>query len=181
MTVNISSTQLKEAELIGEVSAALRDSGLAPDGLVLELTETAFMDDIEAVTATLGKLRRLGVKLAVDDFGTGYSSLQHLSRFPIDFLKIARPFVVGIGSGDDDAAIARAIVYLAESFGLRVIAEGIENQAQVARLVALGCGLGQGFHLALPMSGEAISDLVARGARMGDLDAVAEAEASPPS
>ncbi|CAN5214049.1 hypothetical protein BH24ACT23_BH24ACT23_11830 [soil metagenome] len=162
VTVNISGEQLKQAALVDEVATALDDSGLRPDALILELTETAFMDDIESVTTRLEALRNLGVSLAVDDFGTGYSSLQHLSRFPIDYLKIARPFVVGIGE-DDDAAIARAIVYLAESFGLRVIAEGIENEAQVARLIELGATMGQGFHLGRPMPGAALLELFASG------------------
>jgi diguanylate cyclase (GGDEF)-like protein len=176
VTVNISSAQLREPGLVAEVSAALRESELDPSALIVELTETAFAEDIDAVSGRLSELRNLGVQVAVDDFGTGYSSLSHLSRFPIDFLKIARPFVVGIGSASNDAAIARAIVYLAQSFGLGVIAEGIENQAQVRRLLDLGCTRGQGFHLSLPLSCEAIKELVA-----GDMDqdAVAEAESSP--
>ncbi len=174
VTVNISSTQLREPGLVSEVSAALRDSGLDSRCLIIELTETAFAEDIDAVSGRLAELRALGVRVAVDDFGTGYSSLQHLSRFPIDFLKIARPFVVGIGSPDNDAAIARAIVYLAQSFGLDVIAEGIENQAQVRRLVNLGCTRGQGFHLSLPVSADGIRDLVASGGNMHDVIARAE-------
>ena len=179
VTVNISSEQLREPGLVAEVATALRESGLDPGALIIELTETAFAEDIEAVSGRLAELRALGVEIAVDDFGTGYSSLQHLSRLPIDYLKIARPFVVGIGSRDNDAAIARAIVYLAESFGLKVIAEGIENQAQVSRLLALGCPRGQGFHLSLPLSGAALRDLVTSG--VDDPDALARAESTPPS
>ncbi len=177
VTVNISSAQLREPGLVAEVRAALDDAKLDPSAMIIELTETAFAEDIDAVSGRLAELRNLGVGIAVDDFGTGYSSLSHLSRFPIDFLKIARPFVVGIGSPSNDAAIARAIVYLAESFGLEVIAEGIENQAQVRRLLDLGCTRGQGFHLSLPLSCEAIKELVAEGSI--DLEAVAEAESSP--
>ena len=176
VTVNISSAQLREPGLVGEVSAALADSGLEPAALILELTETAFAEDIDAVSRRLSELRELGVRIAVDDFGTGYSSLSHLSRLPIDVLKIARPFVVGIGSSDDDDAIARAMVYLAESFGLNVIAEGIEDQAQVRRLLDLGCRNGQGFHLSLPLPLEAITELVAGET---DQDSVAEAESTP--
>ena len=176
VTVNISSAQLREPGLVSEVSATLDDSGLEPGALILELTETVFAEDINAVSGRLSELRELGVRIAVDDFGTGYSSLSHLSWLPIDFVKIARPFVVGIGSSDDDAAIARAIVYLAESFGLEVIAEGIENQAQVGRLLDLGCRRGQGFHLSLPLPFEAVTELVAGDV---DQDSVAEAESAP--
>jgi EAL domain-containing protein (putative c-di-GMP-specific phosphodiesterase class I) len=133
-----------------------------------------FAEDIDLLSGRLSELRTLGVRIAVDDFGTGYSSLGHLSRFEIDYLKIARPFVVGIESPQNDAAIARAIVYLAESFGLEVIAEGIENQAQVTRLLSLGCKRGQGFHLSLPLSASAITKLVTGGT--ADADAIAQAE-----
>ena len=177
VTVNISTAQLREPGLAMEVSAALHDSGLDAGALILELTETAFAEDIDAVSGRLSELRNLGVQIAVDDFGTGYSSLAHLSRLPIDYLKIARPFVFGIDSPSNDAAIARSILYLAESFGLQVIAEGIENEAQVKRLLDLGCTLGQGFHLSLPLSRGAMTELV-RGSHL-DSDAVAKAESSP--
>ena len=177
--VNVSTAQLHEPGLADEVKAALTNSGLDPAALCLELTETAFMADLEAVAAVLGDLRALGVRLAVDDFGTGYSSLQHLERFPIDLLKIARPFVVGMEDRSTDPAIARAIVYLARSFELGVIAEGIESAGQVTRLIELGCTHGQGFHLALPMAPDAIDGLLATDASVTDRDAVARAEAHP--
>jgi diguanylate cyclase (GGDEF)-like protein len=177
--VNVSTAQLREPGLADEVAAALESSGLEPRALCLELTETAFMEDLEGVAAVLGDLRGLGVRLAVDDFGTGYSSLQHLERFPIDLLKIARPFVVGIEERSGDPAIARAIVYLARSFELGVIAEGIERPEQVSRLVELGCTHGQGFHLALPMGPAAIEELLAADAGAGDRDTLAHAESRP--
>ena len=161
--VNVSTGQLREPGLTAEVERALGDSGLDPAALCLELTETAFMEELEEVATVLGELRAMGVRLAVDDFGTGYSSLQHLKRLPIDLLKIARPFVVGMEDRSADPAIARAIVYLARSFELGVIAEGIENPQQVERLIELGCTHGQGFHLALPMPPGEIDELLAAG------------------
>jgi diguanylate cyclase (GGDEF)-like protein len=160
--VNLSSAQLAEPVLVDEVSAALQESGLDPQSLILELTETAFMEDTEAIAGRMQKLKALGVQLAVDDFGTGYSSLQHLRRFPIDVLKIDKSFVDGVGGASDDSALARAIIDLGGSFQLRVVAEGIETPDQLARLIELGCDLGQGFHFARPMDANSIDELLAR-------------------
>jgi diguanylate cyclase (GGDEF)-like protein len=160
--VNLSSAQLAEPSLVDEVSTALEQSGLDPQSLILELTETAFMEDTEAVAARMQKLKGLGVQLAVDDFGTGYSSLQHLRRFPIDVLKIDKSFVDGVGGVSDDSALARAIIDLGGSFQLRVVAEGIESPEQLDRLIELGCDLGQGFHFAKPMPADELDELLAR-------------------
>ncbi|HYU60707.1 MAG TPA: EAL domain-containing protein [Solirubrobacterales bacterium] len=165
MSVNLSSEQVREAELVEEVEGALAESQLDPHSLILELTETAFMEDVEEIAARLRELKVLGVQLAVDDFGTGYASLQHLRRFPIDVLKIAKSFVDELGGTSDDSALARAIIDLGGSFQLRVVAEGIEHPAQLDRLMELGCDLGQGFHFARPMEPEAIERLLGEDPR----------------
>jgi len=165
MSVNLSSEQVREAELVEEVEGALAESQLDPHSLILELTETAFMEDVDEIAARLRELKVLGVQLAVDDFGTGYASLQHLRRFPIDVLKIAKSFVDELGGTSDDSALARAIIDLGGSFQLRVVAEGIEHPAQLDRLMELGCDLGQGFHFARPMEPEAIERLLGEDPR----------------
>jgi len=166
VSVNLSSVQLGELGLIDEVAGALQESRLDPQSLILELTETAFMIDTEAVARAMGKLKKLGVQLAVDDFGTGYASLQHLRRFPIDVLKIAKSFVDGVTGASHESALARSIIDLGGSFQLRVVAEGIERPEQHERLVELGCDLGQGFHFAPPVEADALSDMLAEGARL---------------
>ena len=125
--------------------------------LVLEITETVLMHDTETTIDRLRALRALGVRLAVDDFGTGYSSLRYLNRFPVDVLKMAKPFVDGLGSNEEDPALARAIVDLGASLGLQIIAEGIESAAQLTQLRRLGCPLGQGYWFARPMPVEEAS------------------------
>ena len=164
VSVNLSSAQLADAELADEVREALEESGLDPPSLILELTETAFLEHTDAVAERLWQLKGLGVQLAVDDFGTGYSSLQHLRQFPIDVLKIAKSFVDGLGGASDESALARAIIDLGGSFQLRVVAEGIETSDQVDRLLELGCDLGQGFHFAAPLEPSTLGELLALGA-----------------
>lgn len=165
MSVNLSGRQLEDPNIVADVAGALADSGLPPSALVLEITETVLMQDTEATIARLSALKALGVRLAVDDFGTGYSSLRYLRRFPIDILKMAKPFVDGLDAGDDEGrALARAIVELATSLKLACIAEGIEAGAQATVLHELGCGLGQGFHFARPMAAAAMTALIAEPA-----------------
>jgi diguanylate cyclase (GGDEF)-like protein len=165
MSVNLSGRQLEDPNIVADVAAALADSGLPASALVLEITETVLMVDTEATIARLTALKALGVRLAVDDFGTGYSSLRYLRRFPIDILKMAKPFVDGLDAGDDEGrALARAIVELATSLKLACIAEGIEAGAQADVLHELGCGLGQGFHFARPMDSVAMTALIAEPA-----------------
>ncbi|HET6509401.1 MAG TPA: EAL domain-containing protein [Baekduia sp.] len=168
MSVNLSGRQLEDPNIVADVAAALADSGLPASALVLEITETVLMQDTEATIARLTALKALGVRLAVDDFGTGYSSLRYLRRFPIDILKMAKPFVDGLDAGDDEGrALARAIVELATSLKLACIAEGIEAGAQAAVLHELGCGLGQGYHFARPMEAAAMTALIAEPAGRG--------------
>ncbi|HWH93130.1 MAG TPA: EAL domain-containing protein [Baekduia sp.] len=168
MSVNLSGRQLEDPNIVADVAAALADSGMPAGALVLEITETVLMHDTEATIARLTALKALGVRLAVDDFGTGYSSLRYLRRFPIDILKMAKPFVDGLDPGDDEGrALARAIVELATSLKLACIAEGIEAPAQADVLHELGCGLGQGFHFARPMAPDAMTALIAEPAGTG--------------
>ncbi|HEY1357161.1 MAG TPA: EAL domain-containing protein [Thermoleophilaceae bacterium] len=161
--VNLSSVQLGEQGLVEDVAGALAETSADPRGLILEITETVLMHDVDATVAALRGLKELGVQLAVDDFGTGYSSLQYLRGFPIDILKIAKSFVDGVAGASDESALARAIIDLGDSFQLRVVAEGIERREQYDRLLALGCELGQGFLFARPMEVTALDVLLAGG------------------
>jgi diguanylate cyclase (GGDEF)-like protein len=151
--VNLSARQLQRPELIDEVRAALTSSGLPPELLVLELTESVMMRDIDLSTRRLGELKELGVLLALDDFGTGYSSLNYIQRFPIDILKIDKSFTDHLGNGRD-GRLTEAIVGLANALELVLIAEGIEQPSQANRLLELGCELGQGylFSAAVPIA-----------------------------
>jgi diguanylate cyclase (GGDEF)-like protein len=148
--VNLSPVELRDPQFMAGVSEALDRSGLAPERLVLEITEGVVLRDPDKSIAILRELRRLGVQLALDDFGTGYSSLSHLRSLPIDWLKIGQPFVDGIGPGGSDRPFMRMILDLAASLELGVVAEGIEDRGQLAALRELGCGFGQGFYLGSP-------------------------------
>jgi diguanylate cyclase (GGDEF)-like protein len=166
VSVNLSGRQLEQPDLVDQVAEALFATGLPPGRLILEITETVLMHDTEATIARLAALKNLGVRLAVDDFGTGYSSLQYLSRFPIDLLKMAKPFVDNVDGGAQGTAMARTIVDLGASLGLEIIAEGIELGTQLAYLRRLGCQLGQGFLFARPLTVKQVEALLAdpRGA-----------------
>ena len=150
VSVNLSGVELAAGDLTPYVESVLTQTGLSPDRLMLELTETALVQDLDLARARLGELKSLGVRIAVDDFGTGYASLQHLRSFPVDVLKIAKPFIDGVAGRHEESALARAIIDLGSSFNLGVIAEGIETNAQRDRLISLGCDLGQGFLFAKP-------------------------------
>ena len=181
IAVNLSAVQLREASLVADVDLALQAAGLAPRALTLEITESMMMRDPALSTARLGELADLGIELAVDDFGTGYSSLSYLRQFPVDVLKIDKPFVDRVHRDRDDRAIARAIVQLAGALELRVVAEGIEEERQLQQLLRLGCRFGQGFLLARPMTVAALRELLksgdipprkaTRGARVASLTA----------
>ncbi len=162
VTVNLSAAQLSQDEFVPDVVDILRATGLSPTRLVLEMTETVMFHDTTTTIARLTALRDLGVRVAIDDFGTGYSSLGYLRRFPVDILKIAREFIAPADAGPDGWAFAHAIVALGRTLGLRIVAEGIEELAQLEQLRDLGCELGQGFLFARPMPGEDIADLFAK-------------------
>ena len=158
--VNVAAEDLAEPGFAARVQAALLESGLRGEHLTLELTENILMSRIEGAVPALTELRRLGVRVAVDDFGTGYSSLSYLARLPIDTLKIDRSFVAQLAGDGDQAAVVRAIVHLGQSLRKAIVAEGIENSRQVEHLLALGCQLGQGFHLAEPLDAAATGELL---------------------
>ena len=160
MHVNVSSNDLAHSGLAERVERALRESGIAPNCLTLELTENILMARVEGAMGTLEGLRRIGVGLAIDDFGTGYSSLSYLSSLPIDSLKIDRSFVAAMHEGSKNSEIVRAIVSLGATLGKSIVAEGIETQSQFAQLRELGCENGQGFHLSRPLLPGDIEDLL---------------------
>jgi diguanylate cyclase (GGDEF)-like protein/PAS domain S-box-containing protein len=145
VAVNISGRHLQQGDLIGDVRHALEVSGLEPESLLIELTESTMMHNSEANLVKLRELKSLGVRLAIDDFGTGYSSLSYLHRFPIDILKIDRSFVSRLTESSEGPKLARAVVMLGETLGLETVAEGVEVDDQVAHLLQLGCVAAQGF------------------------------------
>ena len=148
--VNLSPIELRDPGFVDGVESTLRRSGLAPERLVLEITEGVVLRDPPQCIAILERLRGLGVQLALDDFGTGYSSLSYLRQLPLDWLKIGNPFVEDIAPGGSNRPFMRMILDLAASLGLGVVAEGIETSAQMDSLREMGCGFGQGFHLGRP-------------------------------
>ncbi len=160
MSVNLSLEQLRHPQFVDEVAQTLEETGINPGSLVLEITESRVMTDIESSVATLERLKTLGVRLALDDFGTGYSSLACLKCFPIDMLKIDRSFVDRLGQDPEDTAIARAIIGLAGALGLEVVAEGVETAEQMSWARTLGCEFGQGYYFAKPTPGAEVGELL---------------------
>lgn len=154
MAVNLSAIQFKQGDIEKSVHAALRESAIEPQFLELELTESILIDDTESVLAKVSRLKLLGVKLSIDDFGTGYSSLSYLKRFQVDKLKIDQSFVRSLASDQEDAAIVRTIIQMAKSFGLRTVAEGVEDESSLALLRQYLCDEAQGYHFAKPMSAQ---------------------------
>jgi EAL domain-containing protein (putative c-di-GMP-specific phosphodiesterase class I) len=161
VAVNLSARQLRNTELIHTVAQALRETGVPPQLLELEITESAVMDNPEEAIKILQALKRMGVTLAIDDFGTGYSSLAYLKLFPIDHLKIDRSFVRDIERDPNDAAIAFSTIALAHSLGLKVVAEGVETREQLAMLQQNGCDEVQGYFFSRPLAAAAIPDFFA--------------------
>jgi EAL domain-containing protein (putative c-di-GMP-specific phosphodiesterase class I) len=156
VTVNLAAQQLAEASFVDDLRRVMRETGLPPDRLILEMTETVMFHDTTTTIARLEAIRELGVRIAIDDFGTGYSSLGYLRRFRVDILKIAREFV-GPADSQEEWAFAGAIVALGRTLGLAIIAEGIEEQGQLERLRALGCEFGQGYLFARPEAAPAVT------------------------
>lgn len=160
VSVNVSARQFQEKDWVERVAAALEQSGLEARYLELELTESMIMQDVQQAVETMHRLAQLGVQLAIDDFGTGYSSLSSLKRFPVGRLKIDRSFVQDLPSNGDDAAIARAIISLARTLQLRVIAEGVETREQIDFLREAGCDEIQGFYLSRPIDARALQAIL---------------------
>jgi diguanylate cyclase (GGDEF)-like protein len=162
VAVNLSASQFRAGELVETIRRALADAELEPGFLEVELTESAVMSDPEESIKILEQLSRMGVILSVDDFGTGYSSMSYLRRFPIDKLKIDRSFITEVMDRPDDASIVRAIVSLAHSLRLKVVAEGVESPSQLEFLAALGCDQYQGYHFSPPLPAGEFETLMRR-------------------
>jgi diguanylate cyclase (GGDEF)-like protein len=160
VSVNLSASQFRDSALVDNIRRALDDAGLQARFLEVELTESAVMNDPEQSIAILEQLSKMGVLVSVDDFGTGYSSMSYLRRFPIDKLKIDRVFIDEIASRPEDASIVRAIVSLAHSLRLKVVAEGVETPAQLEFLKAAKCDEYQGFHFSRPLPAAEFEQLI---------------------
>lgn len=156
ISVNLSTVQIQQEDFVSIIACILQDNGLAPELLELEITETTVMADPDETSRALSALQALGVRLAIDDFGTGYSSLAYLKRFPLDRLKIDRSFIRDIANDVDDEAIVSAIIAMAHSLNLEVVAEGVETEEQLDFLRAHRCDLGQGFLFSRPVPAEDI-------------------------
>jgi diguanylate cyclase (GGDEF)-like protein/PAS domain S-box-containing protein len=179
MAVNLSARQIARPEVVGEVREILLDTGLDPHSLILEITESVMMQDMELSIERLGELKGLGVQLAVDDFGTGYSSLNYIRRFPVDILKVDKSFVDGVNDGGEASALTEAVIKLAGILNLRPVAEGIERADQLQRLLELRCDLGQGFYFSKPLPSEDLALLLdERAAMHGEAEALARGRRS---
>ena len=160
MSVNLSAHELADTATVAMVAEALATTKIDPSNLVLEITESAVMQDTEVVVENLQLLKELGVRIALDDFGTGYSSLAYLEQFPIDVLKIDRSFVVALDDDQYPVGLAQAIIHIAETLGHVTIAEGVESALQATRLRQLGCLLAQGYHFAVPLDAEGTEEVL---------------------
>ena len=158
IAINMSARQFRQEDLSERIAAIFANTGAQPGDFILELTESMVMQDVGSTLITLRELKNLGVSISLDDFGTGYSSLSYLRRFPIDELKIDKSFINDIHENPDDAAIASAIIAMAISLGLRVVAEGVEKKEQIDMLVAMGCTQVQGYYYGRPMDAESFKE-----------------------
>jgi diguanylate cyclase (GGDEF)-like protein/PAS domain S-box-containing protein len=160
VSVNVSPLRFRHPGFVEELKEALAETGLDPARLVLEITESALVEDVEKVVERLDELKALGVQLAIDDFGTGYSSLSYLKHFAVDVLKIDKTFIDSIAMGVEDSALARAVLRLGQSLGLKIVAEGVEQGVQADALKGLGCPLAQGYLFSRPIPGAEIAELI---------------------
>ncbi|WP_461208689.1 putative bifunctional diguanylate cyclase/phosphodiesterase [Desulfocurvus sp. DL9XJH121] len=163
ISVNLSCRQFRQPGLVEQVQAVLLRTGLPAANLKLEITESAVMDNPESALSMLRRLKERGVRLSIDDFGTGYSSLSYLQRFPVDTLKVDRSFISGMGASDENVAIVRAVLVLAETLGLDVVAEGVEEAVQLDLLRGLRCDYVQGFYYSRPLAPERAFQYMSRG------------------
>lgn len=164
VSVNLSGRQLAQPELVDDVAVTLKKTGLTPNHLVLEMTESMLVHDNRATLERLHALKSIGVRLSIDDFGTGYSSLAYLERFPVDSLKMDRSFIASLDNDESKSPLAEAVIGLGRILGLRVVAEGIETVNQWERLRSLGCQLGQGYHISYPLAAPEFERLLATSA-----------------
>ena len=160
VSINLSPVQFRQLDLIEQVNDAVAAAKIDPRFVELEITENAIMEDVDAAMATMHTLSQFGYKISIDDFGIGYSSLEHLKRYPLDILKIDRCFVQEIDLGESELAIARAIVEMSHSMGLRVVAEGVETESQLLALREIQCDLVQGYLLGVPLPAQDAIKLV---------------------
>jgi EAL domain-containing protein (putative c-di-GMP-specific phosphodiesterase class I) len=175
MAVNLSARQFLHHDIVALVESALKQTGLPPGLLELELTETLIARDVEKVAATIERLHSAGVRFSIDDFGTGYSNLSQLQRFRVDRLKIDQTFVRNLHAGRNDAAIALAIISLARALDLKVIAEGVETAEQCAFLRKHGCDEIQGYYFSRPVPAKAFAEMLRSGKRLARTGARPEA------
>jgi EAL domain-containing protein (putative c-di-GMP-specific phosphodiesterase class I) len=169
MSVNLSARQLQDPTLVDFVAATLAETGLRPDRLVLELTETALMAEPDAGFQVIRRLKRLGVRLAIDDFGTGYSSLAYLHRLPVDVIKVDRSFIADLGLGSDRATLARGVLELVRTLQVATVAEGVETAEQLSALRTARCQLAQGFMFSRPVPAQEITGILAVGDRVHEV------------
>jgi EAL domain-containing protein (putative c-di-GMP-specific phosphodiesterase class I) len=162
VSVNVSATRFAQRDLPADVAAALAESGLSPEVLQLEITESALIEDVQGASRQLAELRRLGVSVAIDDFGAGQASLGYVSRFAIDTVKLDRSLVAGLEDGPTAGRLVGGFLGLFRSLGLHVVAEGVEDASQCARLTAAGCEMLQGFYIGRPAPAAATTGLLSR-------------------
>ena len=162
LRLNVSPVQLVTEGFVETVADIIDEFGLDGGSVCLEITENVVVQDIETTRITLAGLKEVGVQIAIDDFGTGYSVLSHLKSLPVDTLKIDKSFVRELGTNPGDLAIVRAVIALAESFGLELVAEGVETEEAALTLLRHGCYRAQGFLLSRPVAGEAMESLLAQ-------------------
>jgi EAL domain-containing protein (putative c-di-GMP-specific phosphodiesterase class I) len=160
MAVNLSIRQLTDTTLIEDIEAALEDSGMAPNLLELEITESMVMHNPARMIKVLSKIKDMGVRLAIDDFGTGYSSLAQIKHFPVDTLKVDRSFILNVPGNSEDKAITEAIIAMGKTLSLTVVAEGVETQEQQDFLEEHACDQMQGFYFSKPIVPEQFADLL---------------------
>jgi diguanylate cyclase (GGDEF)-like protein/PAS domain S-box-containing protein len=170
LAVNLSALQFRQPDLFSTLERALAANGLPGDALDIEVTESVVMDDVDATMQTIDAIKRMGTQMSIDDFGTGYSSLSYLKRFKADKLKIDRSFVRDIPGDLDDSAIAKAIINMAQTLNMKVVAEGVETLDQWRFLAEAGCDLVQGYLVAKPMPAEAFARLLAQECLLPSLD-----------
>lgn len=163
ISVNLSCRQFSQPSLVEQVSCILEETGLAASNLKLEITESAIMEDAEGALSMLRRLKEKGIKLSIDDFGTGYSSLSYLQKFPVDTLKVDRSFISNMSDNDENVAIVRAVLVLAKSMGLDVVAEGVEEPEQLDLLKTLDCEYVQGFYFSRPLDTDSACRFIDEG------------------